>query len=578
MADLHISDAQPTAIEAKAIDATLPNSAAVQQVSERLVLAGVTRRRELRHHLLPALHAAQNARGWISPGAVNHIADRLQVPPAEIYGVASFYEMFRTSDPGHSDDVVHVCVDAACQIAGADDLASSLGVQHAVHRSPCLGQCERAPAIFVQGCGRPDRVEADASAAIPLHQSPEGLRLCRRVGVVDPTSLDSYLEHGGYRALRLATDRGPDRVIDDVTSSGLSGRGGAAFPTGGKWRAVADQDGPKHVVANCDESEPGTFKDRVLLENDPFSLIEALTIAGFATGAEMGWIYIRGEYPRATEQLALCIAAARDAGFLGSDVGGHGFDFDIELRRGAGAYICGEETALFNSIEGYRGEPRNKPPFPTTHGLFARPTAINNPETLVNVLHIVEHGPEEYRSVGTDGSPGTKLFCVSGRVTRPGLYEVPFGTQLGELLQLAGTPTDEVRAILLGGAAGTFVLPTQVDLELSLEGARAAGTTLGSGVVMPIGVADDMTAVLVRLAEFFRNESCGQCVPCRVGTVRQHELLVGISGSGGVDTETRDLIDDVAEVMADASICGLGHTAASAVRSALDQGLVGVSR
>jgi NADH-quinone oxidoreductase subunit F len=364
-------------------------------------------------------------------------------------------------------------------------------------------------------------------------------------------------------------------VLDAVAAAGLSGRGGAAFPTAVKWRAVAAESAPKHVVANCDESEPGTFKDRTLMEHDPFALVEALTIAGLTTGAEQGWIYIRGEYPRATARLRHAIAAARAAGLLGDDVAGSGRRFDIELRRGAGAYICGEETALFNSIEGFRGEPRNKPPFPTTNGLFGRPTAVNNPETLANVLSIVVDGPDAYRSVGTEASPGTRLFCLSGHVARPGVYEAPFGITLRDLVDLAGGFTGTPAAVLLGGAAGHFVTPDRFDLALALEHTRAAGLSLGSGVVMAFDDTVDLTDVVVRIAEFFRNESCGQCVPCRIGTQRQHEVLVGLAATGSLSAARRELIDDMARAMADASICGLGHTAAGAVRSALDLGLVG---
>ena len=414
MADLHFGDDQPTQAERAAIDAIVPQADAATVVeTERLVRGGRSRRQGLRHLLLPVLHSLQHEIGWISPGGLNGAAERLGVPPAEAYGVATFYELLRTTDPGHRDDVVHVCVDPTCALADNDGLRASLEADGAkVHASPCLGQCDRAPALFVQGVGRPDRVPADDDEKFRLHQAGDpGLRVLRRVGVVDPTSLDSYRDHGSYEALATAIEMGSDAVIAAVSDSGLSGRGGAAFPTGIKWRAVADEPSPdKHVVANCDESEPGTFKDRIVCEHDPFAVIESMTIAGLATGAPHGWIYIRGEYPRATARLEDAIAQARAAGLLGDDVAGSGQRFDIEVRRGAGAYICGEETALFNSIEGFRGEPRNKPPFPTTHGLFSQPTAINNPETLINVLDIVVDGPDAYRSVGTERSPGTRLF------------------------------------------------------------------------------------------------------------------------------------------------------------------------
>ena len=582
MTDIYLGADRATDAEAAAVDEALRVRGVdpvVQAETERLYTSGRSRRAERRHFLLPALHALQNAVGWISPGGINYVAEVLGVPPAEAFGVATFYDLFRTEPPDHDGDTFHVCVDAACQIAGYDDLAASVRASGGhVHLGPCLGQCERAPALFVQGTGgRPDYVPADAEPfALPQAGDPS-LRLLRRIGVADPESLESYMAHGGYEALRRAGETGAEAVLEAVADSGLSGRGGAAFPTGVKWRAVAAETGrPKHVVANCDESEPGTFKDRIVMEHDPFAVIETMTIAGLATGAQNGWIYIRGEYPLATARLQGAIDAARAAGLLGPDAAGTGHDFDIAIWRGAGAYICGEETALFNSLEGFRGEPRNKPPFPTTHGLFGEPTAINNPETLLNVLDIILEGPDAYRTRGTERSPGTKLLCLSGKVGRPGLYEVPFGTTLGDLLELAGgvSGTGELQAVLMGGAAGSFVGPDSLDLPLTLEDTRAAGTTLGSGVVMAFDSSVDMTDVVVRIAEFFRDESCGQCVPCRVGAVRQHETLVQMQKRGSLSPARRALIDEMAEVMVDASICGLGHTAASAVRSALDLGLI----
>ncbi|MEM7339591.1 MAG: NAD(P)H-dependent oxidoreductase subunit E [Actinomycetota bacterium] len=578
MTDLHISADQATEAEAAAIDAVVAASAAgptVVVANERLVLGGVSRRNERRHLLLPCLHALQREAGWISPGGLNHIAEVLGVPPAEAYGVATFYDLFRVDDPGHSDDVVHVCVDAACQIAGAAEvIAEAEAAGRHVHRSPCLGQCERPVAQFVQGRAKADWVPVDVAAdtppapLVPQRADPR-LRLLRRVGVVDPTDLQSYVGAGGYKALAEAFTSGADGVIAEVQAARLMGRGGAAFPTGIKWRAVADEAGPKHVVVNADESEPGTFKDRIVMENDPFAVIEAATIAGFAVGATKGWIYIRGEYPLATARLQGAIDQAREAGFLGERIARSSFSFDIEIRRGAGAYICGEETALFNSLEGFRGEPRQKPPFPTTNGLFDAPTVVNNPETLLNVLDIVTDGGEAYASVGTDGSTGTKLFCVSGRVASPGLYEVPFGMTLRELLDLAGGVAGDLQAVLLGGAAGSFVDASSLDLPLTFEDTRAAGVSLGSGVVMAFDHTIDMEPVVTRIAEFFRDESCGQCVPCRVGTIRQHELL---AAPGATPVA---LLAEMDQAMKDASICGLGHTAATAVRSAIDLGLVG---
>ena len=330
-------------------------------------------------------------------------------------------------------------------------------------------------------------------------------------------------------------------MIKAIADSKLLGRGGAAFPTGAKWEAVAKQPAqPHYLVCNADESEPGTFKDRVLMEQDPFALVEAMTIAAYATGCEQGYIYIRGEYPLAQERMQNAIEAS---------------GFDIELRIGAGAYVCGEETALFQSIEGYRGEPRNKPPFPVEVGLFGKPTVVNNVETLVNVPLILNGDTTE-----------TRLFCLSGHVGEPGLYEVEFGTTLRELLELAEARPP--KAVLLGGAAGSFLRPDQLDLPLTFEDARAAGATLGSGVVIVYDESADLVDAVLRIAEFFRDESCGQCVPCRVGTVRQEEALHRLATGHG-DGDEFALLADLAQVMRDASICGLGQTAASAVGSAI---------
>ena len=609
--DLHlIPGALATLDEREAIDAVVDPA-----------LRSLPRARGARHVLLPALHAVHARVGWISEGALNHICERLSVPPAEAYGVTSFYAMFSMTPRPRS--VVHVCDDIACRVNGAEalcrDLVRRLG--HAGEpaldgramwvRSPCLGQCDRAPAALFQLAGgersdwtltgatsdaivaglggevrlKPDTTDTteapvvsgfsrtrDRGARTRVYADPP--RLLRRVGVADPERLDDYRAHGGWDALRRAFALGPDRVIREVTDSRLVGRGGALFPTGRKWDAVAHASvRPHYLVCNADESEPGTFKDRVLMEEDPFAVLEAMAIAAYATGCEQGYVYIRGEYPLATARLAGAIIQARARGLLGDDVMGEGVRFDVELRRGAGAYICGEETALFNSIEGLRGEPRNKPPFPAQSGLFGKPTLVNNVETLVNVLDIVLDGGQAFARTGTEASAGTKLFCVSGCAARPGLYEVPFGVTLRALIDRVGGVRDgrPLQAVLLGGAGGVFVTPDEIDLPLTLEGARAAGATLGSGVVMLFDDRTDLGDITTRIAAFFRHESCGQCVPCRVGTVRQEEALRRLAAGaalGSVETEYA-LIDDVAQAMRDASICGLGQTASTAVQSAI---------
>jgi NADH-quinone oxidoreductase subunit F len=367
---------------------------------------------------------------------------------------------------------------------------------------------------------------------------------------------------------------GSEAVIREVTDSKLMGRGGAAFPTGRKWAAVAGQPArPHYLICNADESEPGTFKDRVLLDGDPFAIVEAMTIAAFATGCEHGFLYIRGEYPLGAERMQNAIDCARAHRYLGESILGADVSFDIEIRRGAGAYICGEETSIFNSIEGYRGEPRNKPPFPVEAGLFGLPTLVNNVETLANIPWIVLNGGAAFAAIGTGQSTGTKLFCVSGNVTTPGVYEVPFGPTIGDLLTLAGGIEGgrPIQAVLVGGAAGVFVRGNELDIPLTFEGARAANATLGSGVIVAFDDRVDMRQILLRIASFFRDESCGQCVPCRVGTVRQEEALYRIASgkpAGGVDREVA-LLDEVGVAMRDASICGLGQTAYAAIESAI---------
>jgi NADH-quinone oxidoreductase subunit F len=560
--------------------------------------------RAKRSQLLPALHAVQDRIGWISQPALNYVCRRLAVAPAEAYGVATFYALYATTP--RPPVVAHVCDDIACRLAGAEETCAALertvGAAGAADaegrvgwlRSPCLGLCERAPAALITSAGEQARVVSaapvDAAGVVARldggatprrpgripQQGHGSLRLLRRVGVVDPSSLDDYRAYGGYAALPRAIEMGAEAVIAEVTASKLMGRGGAAFPTGRKWSAVAGQPAqPHYLVCNADESEPGTFKDRVLMEGDPFAIVEAMTIAALATGAGQGYLYIRGEYPEAEAAIRGAISAAREANLLGPDILGSGLVFEIEVRRGAGAYICGEETALFESIEGKRGEPRNKPPFPVEVGLFGKPTVVNNVETLANVPLILEMGGQAYAGIGTEGSTGPRLFCLSGHVERPGVYEVEFGATLGDLVDMAGgLPGDRaIRAILLGGAAGVFVGPDSLTMPLTFEDTRAAGATLGSGVIMVFDETADLVGTLRRIARFFRDESCGQCVPCRVGSVRQEELLTRLAASSGVRSRDEELVllREIGQAMRDASICGLGQTASSAIESVFRQ-------
>jgi NADH-quinone oxidoreductase subunit F len=595
--DIRTTGGPPTAEEAAAVDGVLGDPTSLWEGGKRRpqddhIAFGGNAARSRRPLLLPVLHAIQDRIGWVSRGALEYACRRLSIPPAEAYGVVSFYGRFALDE--RPALVLHVCDDIACKCAGADELCEALERSEGPagktwHRSPCLGLCDHAPAGLVEraGPGHDERQLTGLTIEVaqdvlnggawperkPLAPTlPQGGGLLRRVGVVDPSSIDSYRGHGGYASLRRAVELGQEGVIREVTEAKLLGRGGAAFPTGRKWDSVAKAPVlPHHLVCNADESEPGTFKDRVLMEADPFAVVEAMTIAAFATGCEQGYLYVRGEYPVARRRIEDAIQQARADGFLGDNIGGQGVRFDIEVRRGAGAYICGEETALFNSIEGKRGEPRNKPPFPVQVGLFGKPTLVNNVETLVNVLDIVARGGAAFAATGTPESTGTRLFCLSGHVREPGLYEVPMGTTLRALIHLAGGLRDgrTLQAVLLGGAAGSFVTEQQLDVPLSFEGTRTIGATLGSGAVIVLDDTAEVRQILLRIARFFRDESCGQCVPCRVGTVRQEEVLHRLL----TDRKDSDiaLLSDIAQAMRDASICGLGQTAANAIASGLTQ-------
>jgi len=530
-----------------------------------------------RSGLLPALHAAQNIYGWLPEDVAAEIARSLHVPLADVHGVIEFYSLFYNKPIGKK--VIRVCTDQACALKDASGILRQFCYHHGiepgqttagnvvtVEASPCLGLCEQAPAVLTVDNGRWTLGKGSLGNGSSESERPPSMvygpirLLTANCG--DGTA--SLAKYGSYVTLEKAQKMKPEEVVAEIKASGLVGRGGAAFPTGIKWegaaKATAEQ---KYVICNADESEPGTFKDRILLLDDPHRTIEGMCIAAYAIGASQGYIYVRGEYPYILPVLENALSEARQAGYLGPH-------FEIELRLGAGAYICGEETALFESIEGKRGFPRVKPPFPTTHGLFGKPTVINNVETLCNVPLIIAQGSSEYRKIGTEKSPGPKLFCVSGDVTQPGLYEVPFGVTLRELLDMAGgvASSRDLQAVLFGGAAGAFATSQHLDVKMTFEDLRAAGLPLGSGVVMIFDETRDMRLVLKELGHFFAHESCGKCYPCQMGTQRQKEILERIANK---EVMSGDLIrlQDVGWTMTDASLCGLGQTAASAVLSAI---------
>ena len=616
--DLHFLNAVPNKEEKDAVDSCLKNLQLSWTVTpendERVGETALPKKNPYysRHLLLPVFHEINLRIGWISPGALNYTCQLLKVAPAEAFGVADFYHFF--SMKPRAPVMIRICDDLACMLKGAKALCQNLedilGPTNSFScekkltwsKSPCLGFCEHAPAALISSAGRQpweysmgditakvvlDQInerESDStiqSDSIPIRipqQSQSDLRILGRIGKVNPKSIDDHINHGGGDALKKAIEVGSEQVIKEVIDSRLVGRGGAAFPAGIKWESVfrSSANGQRsYLVCNADESEPGTFKDRLIMEGDPFLLIESMTIAALATGCKQGYIYIRAEYPKATEHVINAIKESQNHGFLGKKILGQSLEFNIELRRGAGAYICGEETALFNSIEGYRGEPRNKPPFPTEAGLFGQPTLVNNVETLLNIPGIILEGGHQFASIGTAGSTGTKLFCLAGHVQNPGVYEVPFGVNLNEIIELAGgvSGSGRLQAVLLGGAAGTFLSKEELDIPLTFEATRKVGATLGSGAVTLFDDTVDLSAVLLRIADFFRDESCGQCVPCRIGTVRQQESLVRIfcdKSENPLDGE-KHLLEEIGKVMSDASICGLGHTASNAIQSALNR-------
>lgn len=541
--------------------------------------------------LLPALQLAQKIYGYVPEQAAAAIADKLHVPLADVHGVLEFYALLYRAPVGKT--VIHVCADPVCAMAGSDAILKQttqtfeLGGARkdktpmiTIERSPCLGLCEHAPALLVQSTPlvQPESISWEDLVA-GKGKKPRSIvggdisiltANCRKGQI---TWLKEYETQGGYIALRKALQMmKPQEVIEEVKASGLVGRGGAAFPTGLKWESAARESSqPKYVVCNADEAEPGTFKDRVLMENDPHRIIEGILIAAYAIGATYGYMYIRGEYEYQYQVVSRAVEEARQAGYIGHNILQSGFNFEIELRQGAGAYICGEETALFESIEGKRGFPRIKPPFPTSVGLFGKPTVINNVETLANIPFIIEKGAAEYRKIGTEKSPGPKLFCLSGDVEKPGLYEVPFGVTFRHLLfDLAGgiRHNRPMKAALFGGAAGAFATEKDLDVPLTFEDLRSAGLPLGSGVITVFDNTRDIRDVLLRLAHFFAEESCGKCYPCQIGTQRQYEILQRVATDSMLPGDMERLAD-IGWTMTDSSLCGLGQTAASAVLSAM---------
>jgi len=395
----------------------------------------------------------------------------------------------------------------------------------------------------------------------------------QRAGIIDPTSIEEYILKDGYQSLgKVLSELQPVQVIDEIKKSGLRGRGGAGFPTGMKWGFVAkEKAAKKYVICNADESEPGTFKDRLILEGDPHSIIEAMALAAYAVGADEGYIYIRGEYTLAQERLKLAILQAKEMGFLGKGIFGTDFNFELHVHSGAGAYICGEETALLESIEGKRGQPRARPPFPTTSGLFGKPTLVNNVETLANVPPIMLHGATWYRSFGTSSSPGTKVYTILGNVNVTGLIEVPMGITLREVISIyaRGMKNGEnFKMAQTGGSSGSIIPASLQDTPMDFDSFNKAGVALGSGALLICNEDTCVVDLAKVLLNFFRTESCGKCFPCRIGTQRAWEMLDAIA-SGQATLKTLDQLADLSQNLYNLSNCGLGQTAGTPLKDIL---------
>jgi NADH-quinone oxidoreductase subunit F len=559
--------------------------------SEDVIREVLSRHPHDRTELLPVLDELNSLLGYLSRPTLETVAQYFELPLYQVYGPATFYAMWRVAV--RPADTVQLCDDGPCHVAGAVEVRRALeqaGVK--VERTSCLGQCDHGP--VVTGDSRlyrqvtPDRIQAilageetepisPADEILGIEVEDQAHSILRNVGKVDPRSLDEALAMGAYQAARKAlTSMTPEQVVSEITSAGLLGRGGAGFPNGVKMRftaaAARSAAGTAYVVCDADESEPGTFKDRILMEGDPHRLLEGMVIAAYAVGAHQGYIYIRGEYLGPAELLEQAIHDAEAAGYLGQNVMDTGFDFYVHIHRGAGAYICGEETAMLESLEGKRGEPRLRPPYPTSYGLFGKPTLVDNVETLANLPYIILHGADWYRETGTQREPGTRLYPISGHVKRPGCLEMPLGNMT--IRQVIDGPAGGMRgeapfkACHLGGAAGAMVGPEFLDVPLDIASCRAAGASLGAG---DITVLDANTCILDYLrvvADFFRFESCGKCTPCRVGTERYAQILSDLTHGRGTLQHLDELVY-WGQVMRDSSFCGLGQTAPTAAISAL---------
>lgn len=542
--------------------------------------------------VLPILQEIALRRGALTPNVLGATADATGTYDAQVAGIASFYSMLpdfkKVAGDTESGTPIRVCDGPVCMLHGADQLKDSLQSKvcddecWCVQRTSCLGLCDRAPAVLVgnEPCGSMNTRRIPAALAGWRGPPPnygesivgERRVAMARVGRIDPTSLSSAIQAGAYQPLKKAIAKHPADVLAEVKRSGLRGCGGAGFPTGEKWQLVAEQESStKYIICNADESEPGAFKDRVLMENDPHSVLEGMALAGFAVGANSGIIYVRGEYQQSADLLEHAINEAGSSGYLGERIDGSDFSFQIRVHRGSGAYICGEETALLESLEGKRGEPRLRPPYPTQHGFLGHPTVLNNVETLCMIPPICEHGGTWYRDIGPPEAPGKKLFTLSGHIRRPTVFESPLRVSVRDILNRVGLGMrsgSDFKMALTGGAAGTFVPKALLDVPIDFESA-SKGVALGSGVIIVFDTTVSVPEVLEWLLHFFRQESCGKCTPCREGSIVAHDIVERIARNEGRPGDINQL-RHLAELLQQTSFCGLGQSIALPINSAID--------
>ena len=528
-------------------------------------------------NLLPILHALHDRDGRLTEDSLRTVAAELKIPIADLWGTVTFYHHFarENAESGASTSKTspRVCTGPVCMRRGAQEILDQLTSVGAT-AMPCAGRCDD-PVPVLRGDDTmvglsADSLEIRASSLPPAN--PGGTEECVFAKIREPerNTLQGYEETGGYTGLRKALEMSPSQVIKTISDSKLAGRGGAGFPTGVKWQAVRDAEGsPKTIVCNADEGEPGCFKDRAVLDYDPHAIIEGMVIAAYATGASRGFIYLRYEYPETQFLLERAVAEAELAGYIGQDIL-PGFSFNLFVRRGAGAYICGEEGSLLNSLEGKHPFPRNRPPFPVSHGFENLPTAVNNVETLASVPQILSRGAKWYRTLGLNGHAGTKLISLSGDIERPGNYEVPIGLPLQTLLNdWAGgaLPGRTVQAVTMAGLSGGFLAGDDLNVTLDEPSIRSKGSFLGAGGIMVFDDSRDMVQVAHDAMEFFAHESCGKCFPCRIGTTRLTERL---KGKGPKELNVWiDEVNDIGQTMKATSACGLGMAAPLVTESLL---------